>query len=716
MSDPLSVFGALGDLPEDPQALMQRRLARERDARKHAEQLLNDKSRDLYEALQTAQNTQRRLQMALWASGEGIWDWSAEDGVFRVEGLLAGGEPLEPQNYPNAELLALILEDDREPTLLAWHMHMMGSQDDIDSAFRVHIAGQVRWVRIRGRTLSHDHRNRPLHVAGTVKDITLQRAAEESLHMMAQAFASTHDALAVIDLGGRIIETNQALLTLIGRKQPELLGQRLADWLRMPSGSESRSARFESVLTCRQGEVPVDVSVTPVGGRSRCRIVSLRDISERRQAEARLERMALQDTLTELPNRQALEQHLQRCVAGWRDEGFGLLFLDLDGFKSVNDSFGHRAGDQLLREVSQRLQKALPQAFIGRWGGDEFIAVLPRGSADAEIRESAQLLIATLAMPFLIGNDQEMLVGPSIGAVIYPQDAEDSAGLLRKADVAMYAAKDRGKNCLCLFEPSIEAAAVRRLRLQALLRIDAERNAFTFVVQPKVDRHERQVGGELLMRWHTAEFGSVSPVEFIPLAEHTGAIELMGRHALYAAAKLVSQLPVSAGHISVAVNLSPRQLQNGGLERMALRACERFGVSPSQIELELTESALASGIDVVQPLLQRLRQRGFSLALDDFGTGYSSLSHLLHLPFHKVKIDRAFVKDLQSDARAREVVKGALQICRGLGMCSVAEGVETREQFELLCDLGVDEFQGYLFARPMPLEEWLQQARPETSV
>jgi EAL domain-containing protein (putative c-di-GMP-specific phosphodiesterase class I) len=316
-------------------------------------------------------------------------------------------------------------------------------------------------------------------------------------------------------------------------------------------------------------------------------------------------------------------------------------------------------------------------------------------------------LLAAMATPMRLGYANDMLISPSIGAVLYPHDGLDVATLLRKADAAMYQAKEQGKNCLRLYDPAIEEGAMRKVRLQSLLRIDAERSGFTFVAQPKVDANQQPTGAELLVRWNTQDFGSVSPVEFIPMAEQSGAIELLGRQALHSAARLAAELNKLGRPLPVAVNLSPKQLLNPSFERLALHACRRHGVAPSSLELELTESALTDA--AVYPLLHRLRKQGFGLALDDFGTGYSSLAHLLNLPFQKVKIDRAFVKEALSNPRALVVIRGTLDICRGLGMTTVAEGVETVEQFELLRGLGVEEFQGYLFARPMPQDDWLRQ-------
>jgi len=596
--------------------------------------------------------------------------------------------------------------------VLAWRLHLAGAREDVDMAYRLRLQGAERWVRVRGRALERDEQGRPTRIVGTIKDITAQRESEQSLNLLANAFASTHDALVVVDEHWAVIATNRSFGVLTGLDPQRVRGQPLAEFVDLPVAARQGSGwRGESRLQGGQGQpVPVEATVTFVAGQAgqgACFIVALHDISERLQAETRLARQALQDSLTELPNRAALELHLSQRLAQGAGDSFGLLFMDLDGFKAINDSFGHGEGDQVLREVAARLQRALPEAFVGRWGGDEFVLVLPPGSGDFEVREGAQLLLAAMAMPIRLAYANDMLISPSIGAVLYPHDGNTADTLLRKADAAMYLAKDQGKNCLRMFEPVIEEGAMRRVRLQSLLRIDAERSGFSFVAQPKFDRQRQPIGAELLVRWSTRDFGPVSPVEFIPMAEQTGAIELLGRQALHSAARLASALRQAGHAMTVAVNLSPRQLLNSSFERIALHACRRHSVEPGELELELTESALTD--PSVYPLLKRLRRHGFGLALDDFGTGYSSLSHLLNLPFQKVKIDRAFVKDALTNPKALVVIRGTLGICKGLGLTTVAEGVETVEQFELLRDMGVDEFQGFLLARPMPQDDWLRQ-------
>jgi diguanylate cyclase (GGDEF)-like protein len=708
---------AAGDLAATV-ALLQRRLERERNARKSAEQLLTAKSRELYAALQDAQQSERRLNMALWATGEGIWEWEPAAGQVAISGLQLGSTLLPHSKVTMAALLARVHADDADAVREALEQHAADGDRPIDQKFRVRQEEQWYWVRVRGRALQRDAQQRARQVTGTIRDVSTQHDAEQLAQMLAHAFASTMDALLVLDPGWTVAQGNAASAALLGCTADSLVGQDLLQLLQLrPPLTRPKPWRGEASLLASSHQPADAVALQPVfevaitrvavaRGQVPQHLVALRDVSEQRRAELALQRMALYDTLTGLANRALINQHLAERLARPDSPTFWLMFIDLDGFKGVNDSFGHRAGDQLLQQAAERLRQVLPESFIGRWGGDEFLVALPDGADDYMLRESAQLIIATLGQPFMV-DGHRLSVTPSIGAVNHPVHGSDAQLLLRRADAAMYGAKAQGRNCLVLYAPKMDDGVERRSRLQGLIRVDAERNAFHFVVQPKVDAAGRSTGAEVLMRWTTSEFGAVPPTEFIPIAEQIGVIPLMGRHALHAAARLARMVRDLGSQATVAVNLSPRQLLRPDLERTVLHACEHHGISPPQLELEMTESALVSDIAGVARLLKRLRRHGFRLSLDDFGTGYSSLSHLRDLPFDKVKIDRSFVSDLGSSIASQVLLQGVVQLCGRLGLKTVAEGVETSEQFALLRSFGVNEFQGYLFARPQEQADWL---------
>ncbi len=665
----------------------------------------------------------QRVQLALWASGESVWEWVAATDMVKVD--VAAGSQLPfagaGQGMSLEQFFGRAHADDLAAVRLAWQLHLRGAHPDIDVSFRIHDDdGRPRWLRVRGRALLRTAEGMAQDVLGTLKDVTAQREAEESLRLMAHAFSSTRDAMAVIDPQWQVLEINEALVRLAGEDSGIMPGLDLRHWLVLDDQVLPRvlaDGIWRGELGMRVDEagatVPVEVSITAVlasDGRRHCFLVALHDLRAQRQTEARLQRMAMVDELTGLPNRLAAQFRIDEALARAQPQ-FGILFIDLDGFKEINDSYGHDHGDHLLALVGQRLRASLPEdAFLARWGSDQFLVVLAPGSGDTEVRASAQVVLAALAGSFALGL-HEVRITPTIGAVLAPQDGSDFSLLLRKADSAMYAGKERGRNCLMFFDSSLDSDAQRRVRMTSLLRIDTDRNGFRFVAQPKVDACGKPVGAELLMRWTTEAFGSVSPVEFIPLAEKVGLIQLMGRHAAHAAAQLAAACAEQGHALPVAVNLSPKQLQQPGLDDLLLHACRRHNVSPAMLELELTESALVHNMDIVTPMLHRLRSHGFSLALDDFGTGYSSLSYLRHLPFDKVKIDRSFVMDIDRDPTATRLLESIVQLCKVLGMCTVAEGVETPAQLAALTAMGVDEFQGYHFARPMPVEDWLALLR-----
>ena len=461
------------------------------------------------DALIAARQAERRLCLALWASGERVWEFDAASDRFavdRIEGAadaadfaLDGLLPGAAEGMSLAQFIALVYPDDAPALRLAWRLHLCGAHADIDLSFRVADAvdgGRLRWLQVRGRALGRDAKGLANRVMGTLKDVTAQHEAEDSLRLMAHAFGSTRDAMAVVDAQWTVLEINAALLRLAGADSGVAPGADLRLWLPVSDAVLARAQAdgngCEALdLIATAGAVPVEVVITSVAtsdGRHPCFLVALHDLRERRQNELRLQRMALVDKLTELPNRLAAQLHIDKALLHPAPE-FGLLFIDLDGFKEVNDSYGHDSGDMLLCAVGQRLRAALPpDALLARWGSDEYLVVLAQGSGDTAVRSSAQAVLAALAGRTQLGG-HELSITPTIGAVLVPQDGLEFNALLRKADAATYAGKQAGRNCLVFFDSSLDNNAQRRVRMTTQLRIDTDRNGFRFVAQPKVDAH-----------------------------------------------------------------------------------------------------------------------------------------------------------------------------------------------------------------------------------
>jgi diguanylate cyclase (GGDEF)-like protein len=442
--------------------------------------------------------------------------------------------------------------------------------------------------------------------------------------------------------------------------------------------------------------------------------------------------LAYFDNLTGLPNRQLFTDRLERALVHARrhDRLVAICFLDLDGFKRVNDTLGHSIGDRLLCQVAQRLMKGVRLGdFVGRLhsdespvavsrlGGDEFTFVLREISKAQDAGRVADRVLDALRKPFVV-DGHEVTATASIGIAVFPHNGEDAETLLRNADTAMYWAKDRGRNNCQFYAKSMNDAAKRKLDLEHRLRRALECHEFSLYYQPLRDaRSGALTGAEALLRWEEPELGPVSPVEFVPVAEETGLIVPLGEWVLRTACAQ-SQAWQAAGYrpIRMAVNLSGRQIRQPTLVDMVARVLQESGLSPAQLELEITESTIMQDDDVTITAFRELNEMGVGLALDDFGTGYSSLSYLRRFPMGRVKIDRAFVSGIPTNPDDAALAAAVIAMAHSLRLLVVAEGVETREQAEFLRESGCDELQGYLISPAVPSEEFvrfLDSEKPE---
>ena len=431
----------------------------------------------------------------------------------------------------------------------------------------------------------------------------------------------------------------------------------------------------------------------------------IEDVTERITNEARISHLAHHDALTDLPNRSAfnaaLDERLERAQEG--STSFAVLSLDLDRFKEVNDVFGHPVGDMLMRAAADRIAVEADDAFVARIGGDEFMILMPEDARREDVLTLAERLVEVIGKELEI-DDYLSQVGVSVGIAVYPDDGVDAATLLANADSALYRAKREGRGRVCFFESEMDQELRDRRLLQHDLRQALEQNQLLVYFQPQARMDGEVIGFEALLRWNHPTRGFVPPDQFIPLAEETGLIVEIGEWVLREACREAASWPRP---LQVAVNLSPVQFQAGDLERSIHQILLETGLSPTRLEVEITEGVLIGDFTRALNLLRRLKALGVRIAMDDFGTGYSSLSYLQSFPFDKIKIDRSFISNLEATPQSAEIVRAVLSLAHALNIPVVAEGVETEAQRAFLADEACEEMQGYLIGRPELIERYL---------
>ncbi|HYL19996.1 MAG TPA: EAL domain-containing protein [Burkholderiales bacterium] len=557
-----------------------------------------------------------------------------------------------------------------------------------------------------------------------------RRAAEDALRESENRFrdfaAAAGEYVWEADIEGRTTYVSSRVQSVWGYTDQELIGhtpadfmpageaERVRDWLGHNMRPDGSFSDLEHMILNRQGETRwllinavglFDAHGKRIGQRG-----TGRDITDRKNAEARISYLATRDPLTELPNRVLFNDRLEQGIVAARRSGqsLALLFIDLDRFKNINDSLGHQVGDLLLKEVASRMQVCIRKGdTLSRLGGDEFVVTLEGLMQAEDASQVAGKIIKALSRPFEIAG-HTLNTSCSIGISIFPLDADDDRALMKNADTAMYHAKDKGRNNYQFFSPEMNVRAVERHTLETSLRLAIERQEFTLYYQPQVDMATAKVVGmEALLRWHHPERGLLSPATFIDVAEESGLIDPIGQWVLRSACQRAKAW-LDAGYpaLKVAVNISPRQLIHPKeFSRSISRILNATGLDPRFLELEMTESLLVQNAEENIAVLRKLGQDGVRIAVDDFGTGYSSLSYLRQLPIDTLKIDRSFVRDIETDPEDLEIIKAIIAMAHSLKLQVTAEGVETRGQLEALARLGCDEYQGYLFSKPLPAVE-----------
>ncbi|MFH1813891.1 MAG: EAL domain-containing protein [Pseudomonadota bacterium] len=549
--------------------------------------------------------------------------------------------------------------------------------------------------------------------------------AAAALRQAGAVFESTRDGIFITDLNAQIVAVNRAFTHISGYSEFEAIGQTPRMLQSGRHDAQFYHVMWSSVLGrgTWQGEVwnrrkngelyqqllTISTVRNEAGAPSHY-VAVMTDISELKRSEAKLDYLAHHDPLTDLPNRLLMQSRIQHAIerAARNRCHLALLFIDLDRFKNVNDSLGHPAGDELLAAIAKRLRSRLREVdTLARLGGDEFVLLIEEMTVPEDAAIVAQMLIDLLTAPFSLSQGSEIYIGASIGISVFPDDGSNVTELIQHSDVAMYQAKEAGRGAFRFYTEAMSRAAQDRLHLDTRLRRALERGEFTLHYQPQIDMASgRLTGAEALVRWIDPEEGVISPARFIPVAEETGLIVPIGEWVLRTACAQVRAWRDAGQVLTVAVNLSARQLQQADLAQRVAALMAEFGIGPNWLEFELTESMLAGEQASTEMRLRELKALGIALSIDDFGTGYSSLAYLKRFPIDVLKIDQSFVRDIPHDRNDMEIAATIIAMAHTLKMRVVAEGVETLEQLAFLKERDCDAWQGYLYSKPLPGEEF----------
>ncbi|GAB1408822.1 hypothetical protein MASR1M8_27410 [Thermomonas brevis] len=685
--------------------------------------------REQREHLKALREREARTRLALWASGELYWQYdmaTRELERMRVDPDAGGGldvnVDLDRDDYIHPDDLPMLQERLRA--------YLRGQEPYFLAEHRAREGDKWQWLRARGRAVAWDADGRITRIAGTARNISSIREKERERRISGEVMRSMAEAVVVVGADFRFATVNPAFTRISGYDERDVLGEDVA----LLDSAQHDRAFYQGV---RQGiidnpswsgemwqrrkdgreflcEVRSHVISEPGTG-ARFYVMVWSDITERRRIEQELRYLANYDTLTNLPNRTLLTERLSRAIVRARRQGsrLGLLFLDLDHFKDVNDTLGHATGDRTLRAVAQRLQEVVGSRHtIARIGGDEFTVMLEDLGAVGEAEACARRIIAAFDAPLRMDNRQDITITPSIGISIFPDHGQVPTDLLKQADTAMYQAKAAGRRTFLTYVDAMEIDIRRRASLLASLRRVVERGELRLVFQPQMALADgRVVGVEALLRWDSPEHGQVPPTQFIPLAEESGLIVEIGAWVVREACRTLAGWRASGvgDELVMSVNVSAVQLLRSDLPETVRAALDATGLPTRALELELTESVVMAQAELAHTRLQAFKAMDVAIAIDDFGTGYSSLAYLRRLPITTLKIDKAFIDGLsgRTDTEDNAIASTIVAMSHSLGLRVVAEGVETQEQLDVLRSHGCDRIQGYWLSPPLSADACL---------
>lgn len=691
--------------------------------KKELRHLVNERTADLQTQL-------ARHRSFIVASNTGSWEYDPEHQQLNCSPeyfSMLGYQASEFAAYTEHNLQQLWAEllhpADRDKAKAVFEQYQASEQSGLyENHFRMrHKHGHWVWILSRGRSIVTEQ-GKKLTV-GTHIDISDRKESELKLQLLARLFEQSSEGLLITNAQQQVVMVNQAFCSISGYQAEEVIGK---DPRLLSSGKHDKNFYQQMWHAIAEhgvwkGEIwnkrkdgslyPEWLSISKIEGPEPGEIYYVglfRDISQYKEDEAQIRFLAQYDALTELPNRALLLDRTEQALAVAKDQQqqLAMLFIDVDRFKQINDSLGHQTGDQLLIQIARRLTSLCrPEDTLCRLSSDEFVLLRPNTNAEMAA-ELAERILPLMLTPYQVSG-HELVLSASIGIAVFPQDGQNFHELYRHADIAMYRAKENGRNTYCFFTSEMQRYHARHLLLENALRRAIENNELSLVYQPQYSLQQQKLTGfEALLRWQHPELGLISPGEFIPLAERSGLVIPLGEWVLKTAlAERASWQQLTPAPLTVAINLSPIQFRQPGLLTLIDSLLHASQLPAEMLELEITESAMVEDPAHAASLLDAFRQRGLRIAVDDFGTGYSSLSYLKRFALHKLKIDQSFVRDLLSDADDRAIVQAIISMAHSLELDTIAEGVETAAQQALLQQLGCQAIQGYHYGKPLPAEQ-----------
>lgn len=673
---------------------------------------------------------EEQLARAQKISHLGSWEWnivsgrtSWSDELYRILGLEPAAIPASYQGF-----LKRVHSEDRQKVKLVVQAALKKGQSMSSHYCRiVRPDGSIRNIHGQGEVVVNEH-GKCVSVLGTAHDVTERREIEEERARLAMIVESSNDAIFSISLDNIITSWNRGAETIFGYSAREIIGKEIFTILPAERYGErshimqtilqgEQLCHFETTRIRKDGrQIYVSITTSPLWnseGKLIGNSVIARDVTERRKMEAIIQHQAHHDPLTDLPNRQLFMDFLGREVIQARrnDTRLALLFLDLNGFKQVNDTMGHNCGDRLLQEVAHRLRSCIRESdIVARLGGDEFTVLMPVLTHRDDVGIVLKKILGVFETPFIL-NNVAVNTTTSIGVCMFPEDGENGEELIQKADIAMYDAKASGRNSYQFYNSEINARTVKRQQMENCMRQAIDRDELELLFQPLVCNKTRSIiGAEALLRWHHPELGLLSPAQFLDIAEESGAIIPIGNWVLRTACLQAQAWNRKGSPLSISVNLSNRQFHHADLIEQTERILAETGLKPQQLEFDITEQTLMADIDYSLRSMRSLTDKGVKLAIDNFGCGSSSLKWIKKMPLHRIKIDKCFISNMFKDPDDLAIIKAVIAMSHNLKMDVVANGVETDEQWSFIQKSRCDNIQGYVICAPLPATEFERMA------